>query len=173
MDPLSSLSAAASILSVIQFSGGLLKTVREICRSSTGLSEENTNIELSCLQLRQKAEGLAKFAKENIQSFPSGEDGEDLIRIADRCVDASRHILQSLDRVRYGEAKIESDELASKEGGDELQLGQKFQDAQRRRLRIFRKAMKAAWSEDETAKAAKTMSDLSRELELHILSILQ
>ncbi|KAK0716299.1 hypothetical protein B0H67DRAFT_260877 [Lasiosphaeris hirsuta] len=177
MDPLSSLSAAASILSVIQFSGGLLKTVREICRSSTGLSVENTNIELSCLQLRQKAESLAQFAKGNLQSF-SGEDGEDLIRIADKCVNASRQILQSLDRVRAGEAKIESGLVPNASQGDdgeglEAGPGQKFQDAQRRRLRVFRKAIKAAWTEDETAKAARTMSDLSRELELHILTILQ
>ena len=66
MDPLASISTAANILGVIQFGGGLLKTVREIHQSTNGLSAENTNIELTCLQLRKQAEDLSKFAKENI-----------------------------------------------------------------------------------------------------------
>ena len=84
-------------MSVIQFSGGILKPAREIHRSTNGLSAENTNIELRYVQLDKKAKELAKFAREHIRSFPFGEDGEELIVISEKCVAASREILHSLD----------------------------------------------------------------------------
>lgn len=173
MDPLASISAAANILGVIQFGGGLLKTVREIHQSTNGLSAENANIELTCLQLRHQAEGLSKFAKENIQSFPSGEDGEELIRISEKCVSATRDILRSLDQVRAKQEKIETEPTPADFSSHEFVPGEKAEEVKRRRLNTLRQALKAVWKKDEAATASKTLSDLRGQLELHILSVLQ
>ncbi|KAK3381264.1 hypothetical protein B0H63DRAFT_198516 [Podospora didyma] len=173
MDPLASISAAASILSVIQFSGSLLKTVREIHQSTSGLSVENANIEQSCRELDQKAKGLATFARENIQSFPSGEDGEELIRISEKCVAASQDILHSLDKVRATERKIISESDGGPPTLQEIRPGEKADSIQRRRLKTFRQALKVVWRKDEAAKASKTLSELRGELEFHLLSTLQ
>ncbi|KAI1377629.1 hypothetical protein F4677DRAFT_42993 [Hypoxylon crocopeplum] len=167
MDPLASISAAASILGVIQFGGSLLKTVREIYQSTSGLTAENANIELACLQLAQKADGLGRFAKDNIQSFPSGEDGEELIRISEKCVSATSDILRSLDKVRAKQQTIEPTP------GQEFTPGQKAEDVQRRRFKAFRQALKVVWKKDEAAKASKTLSDLREQLEFHMLTVLQ
>ncbi|KAJ4132475.1 hypothetical protein NW754_015292 [Fusarium falciforme] len=173
MDPLASISAAASILGVIQFGGSLLKTVREIHNSTSGLTAENTNVERDCFELRQKAEGLSRFAKNNIQSFPSGEDGEELIRISEKCVKATEEILRSLDHVRNKQLKIQYPQSSQAGSSSGFVPGQKADEVKRRKLKTLRQALRAVWKNDEAAKALQTLSDLRGQLELHILSVVQ
>jgi hypothetical protein len=173
MDPLASISAAASILGVIQFGGGLLKTVREIHQSTSGLTTENANVEQTCRELSQKSQSLSRFAKEHMQSFPSGEDGEELIRISEKCVTATKDILRSLDNVRAKQRKIETEPTPGDSSSLEFVPGQKADEIQRRRMRTLRQALKAVWKKDEAEKATKALSELRGQLELHILSVLQ
>ncbi|KAH7237239.1 hypothetical protein B0J15DRAFT_431084 [Fusarium solani] len=173
MDPLASISAAASILGVIQFGGSLLKTVREIHNSTSGLTAENTNVERDCFELRHKAEGLSRFAKNNIQSFPSGEDGEELVRISEKCVKATEEILRSLDHVRDKQLKIQHQQSSQAGSSSGFVPGQKADEVKRRKLKTLRQALKAVWKNDEAAKALQTLSDLRGQLELHILSVVQ
>ncbi|RMJ07602.1 hypothetical protein CDV36_012796 [Fusarium kuroshium] len=173
MDPLASISAAASILGVIQFGGSLLKTVREIHNSTSGLTAENANVERDCFELRHKAEDLRRFARINIQSFPSGEDGEELIRISEKCVKATGEILSSLDHVRDKQAKIQREQSGKDGSSSGFVPGQKADDVKRRKLKTLHQALRAVWKNDETAKALQTLSDLRGQLELHILSVMQ
>lgn len=172
MDPLASISAAASILGVIQFGGSLLKTVREIHQSTSGLTAENANVEQTCRELSQKAQSLSRFAKEHMQSFPGG-DGEELIRISEKCVTATKDIVRSLDKVRTKQEKIETEPTPGESSSFEFVPGQKADEIQRRRMRTLRQALKAVWKKDEAAKASNTLSVLRGQLELHILTILQ
>lgn len=173
MDPLASISAAASILGVIQFGGSLLKTVREIHNSTSGLTVENTKVERDCFELRHKAEGLRRFAENNPESFPPGEDGEELSQISEKCVKATEEILRSLDHVRDKQLKIQREQSSEDGSSSGFIPGQKADEVKRRRLKTLRQAIRAVWKNDEAAKALQTLSDLRGQLELHILSVVQ
>lgn len=150
-----------------------MKTVREIHNSTTGLTAENANLERDCIELRIKAENLRKFAKKNIQAFPSGEDGEELVRISEKSVKAIDEILQSLDHVRNRQAQIHRDESNNNAVSTNFMPGQKAQEVKRRKLKTLRLAIKSVWKTDESAKALQILSDLRGQLELHVLSVLQ
>ena len=173
MDPLASLSVAASILGVIQFGGSLMKTVREIHNSTTGLAAENANLERDCIELRLKAKNLRSFAKKNIQAFPSGEDGEELVRISEKCVKSIDEILKSLDHLRDKQAQIQREESSDDATSATFVPGLKAQEVKRRKLKTLRLAIKSVWKTDESTKALQALSDLRGQLELHVLSVLQ
>ncbi|KAK4215415.1 hypothetical protein QBC37DRAFT_386337 [Rhypophila decipiens] len=141
MDPVSALSVAAAVGQFTDFTRQIVCKGKELYRSTEGLTREFLGTQTITLRLKE----LATNIKASQAALPTSGGRENLDRLCIDCMTISDQLLARLQRLKVPE------------------------DANHRRWKSFRQALKSVWSKDEIDAMAKRLSTLREELTTEIL----
>jgi hypothetical protein len=123
MDPLTAASLAANVVQFVDFASKLISHGYEIYKSTTGATQENTDIEQLTTNLKDRLKGLNIPGQITVQTF----EEQSIEAIATRCDEMGQTILQDLaklkvnDKTKYKKLSSISKALQGLWGKRELQ----------------------------------------------------
>lgn len=172
LDPLSTLSVAASVVQFIEFAGKIVSKGRELYKSSSGALGENERTETVTKRLHD----LTAKLKSSLQNASRTRQNPARTTVLQPAEDVQEYVKQKEDEK---EQELRLQEICNECAAVSAELLKHMTDLkvpkgqEHRQWKSFRQALKSVWSKKGVDDIARRLLVLRHELDTHVLVLVR